>query len=77
MGWPRVDFILVADLHNPAQMHDCNAIRDLSHNRQIVSNEDIGQPQFGLEFRQQIYDLRLHRNVKRRNRFIADNQIRL
>ena len=60
MGWACVNLILVTDLHNAAQMHDRDTIRDLPHNGQIVSDEDVGQPQFGLEFGQQIDDLRLY-----------------
>ena len=39
--------------------------------------KQIGQPELGLQIHQQVYDLRLNRNVERRHRFIRDDQLGL
>src|SRR6185295_19905149 len=46
------------------------------HRRKIVRDEDVSQPQFALEFDEQVEDLRLDRNVKRGNRLVGDHEFR-
>ena len=45
--------------------------------RQIVSDEEIGDAEFLLQVLQQIDDLGLNRDVERRDRFVADDQFGL
>ena len=45
-----------------------------SHQPQIVRDEQIGQLQLLLQVHQQIDDLRLHRHVERRDRFVEDQE---
>ena len=44
---------------------------------EIVRDEQVGDAKFGLQFFQQIENLRLHGNVQRRGRLVADQQFRL
>ena len=46
------------------------------HHRQIVRDEQIGQLELILKVHQQVDDLRLDRHVQRRDRFVADDQLR-
>ena len=42
-----------------------------------MRDEDVGQVELALEILQQVEDLRLHRDVERRDRLVADDQLRL
>ena len=44
------------------------------HHTEIVADEEIGQAEITSEFQEQIDDLRLNRDVERRDRFIADDK---
>ena len=76
---PRVliDRLRLADLHDTSQIHDRDPIRDLPDDRQVVRDEHVGQREVALEVLQQVENLRLHRNVERGHRLIADDQLRL
>ncbi len=47
------------------------------HHAQIVRDEQIGQPQLGLQVPQQIDDLCLHRNIQRGHRLVAHYEARM
>jgi len=51
-------------------------VAHVSHDRQIVRDEEIGQPQCRLKIDEKIENLRLHRNVQRANRLVAHEQPR-
>ena len=44
---------------------------------EVVGDEDVGQPEVALQVGQQVQDLRLHGDVERRDRLVADDQLRL
>ena len=46
----------------------------MAHHREIVGDEQIGQPQLLLQVLQNIHHLRLHRDVQRRERLIAQHK---
>ena len=60
-----------------AQVHDGHPVADVPHQRQVVRDEQVRQPEPLLQVLQQIDDLRLHRDVQRRHRLVADQQLRL
>jgi hypothetical protein len=62
---------------NLAEIHHGNPIGDVLHHAQIMRDEQIGEAEFGLQVLQQIDDLRLHRNVQRRDRLVAYHEARL
>ena len=49
----------------------------MPHDREIVRDEQIGEFELALQVLQQVDDLRLHRNVERRDRLVADDEARL
>lgn len=61
--------------HDLAEIHHGDAIRDVLDHGKPVRDEEIGQPELLLKILKQIDDLRLNRNVERRNRFIANDQL--
>ena len=46
----------------------------ISHDRQIVADEHIGQLELVLQVGEQVEDLRLHRQVERRDRLVEHQQ---
>ncbi len=64
-------------LHDPPQVHHRDVVRDVLYDRQVVRDEQVGQPAGALQVGQQIEHLRLHRDIKRRHRLIAHQERRL
>ena len=55
--------------------HHRNTFGHVFHHRKIVRDEQIGEPDFRLQILQQIENLRLDRDVERRNRLVEDEQV--
>ena len=64
-------------LDDAAEIHHRDAVGDVLHHREVVRDEDIGEPEPPLQVAQQIEDLRADRDVERRDRLVADDQLRL
>ena len=52
-------------------------IGDVLHHRKIVGDEHVGEAQPLLQIAQQVEDLRADRHIERRDRLVADDQLRL
>src|SRR5439155_804007 len=48
-----------------------------SADAQVVGDEDVGEPEVLLQVFEQVEDLRLHGHVERRDRLVADDQLRV
>ena len=72
-----VEELRAADLDDAADVHDRDPVGDLADHREVVRDEDVGEVELVLEALQQVQDLRLHRDVERRDRLVADDQLRL
>ncbi len=66
-----------AFLDDPAQIHDGDAAAEMTDHAQVVGDEDEAQLAPLLQPAQQHQDLRLDRDVERRNRLVRDDQLRL
>ena len=44
---------------------------------EVVRDEDVGEPELVLEILEEVQDLRLDRDVERRDRLVADDQLRV
>ena len=53
------------------------SLADVLHHREVVADEQIGQPEIAPQIRQQVEDLRLHRDIERAGRLVADHDARL
>ena len=62
------------DLDDLADIHHGHAIADMLHDGEVVGDEEIGQPEVVLQVEQQVDDLRLDRDVERRDRLVGDDQ---
>src|SRR5438876_5391645 len=62
-------------LHDPAEVHDGGAMRDVSHGRQIVGDEQVRDLVLRLEILEEIHDLRADRDVEGRHRLVEDDAL--
>src|SRR5215471_11631856 len=72
----RIEVFSRRDLDDAAEIHHRDACADVLDDRQIVRDEEIGQPELLLQVFQQIDDLRLDRYVERRDGLVAHDQLR-
>ncbi len=75
MQRPVVERLLVGDLDQLAQIHHRDAVADVLHHGEVVGDEQIGEAEALLQILQQVDDLRLDRDVERRHRLVADDQV--
>ncbi len=52
-------------------------VRDVADDVQVVRDEDVGEAEVALQVLEQVEDLRLHRDVERRDGLVADDQLRV
>jgi hypothetical protein len=64
-------------LDDTAQVHHRHGVRQMIDDGEVVGDEQVGEPEIGLQVGEQIENLRLHRNVERRGRLVADHQVGL
>ena len=64
-------------LDHPPGAHHRDALGDVLHDREVVRDEQVGQPQRVLQILEQVEDLRLDRDVERRDRLVADQDLGL
>src|SRR4051812_8668152 len=77
MAGGGIEYRRFGDFHQPAQIHNRNAICYMADDRQIVSDEEIGKRSLPPQLRQEIEYLGLHRNVQCRNRLVEHQELRL
>src|ERR687897_2772670 len=58
---------LVGDLHDLAEIHHGHPVRDVLDYGEVVGDEDVGEVELLLEVLQKVDDLRLDRDVERRD----------
>jgi hypothetical protein len=63
-----------ASLDDLALGHHCHAVSNFAHDREVVGDEQHGHAIPALQALQEIKNLRLHRHVERRGRFVSDQQ---
>ena len=71
------DGVAAAVLDRVAEVHHHHVVGDVADHRQVVRDEDVGQPELVLQVLQQVEDLRLHRQVERRDRLVEHQQHRM
>ncbi len=70
----REDAILRSDLHHAPEIHHHHSVGDVSHHREVVRDEEAREPAALLQVLEQVDDVRLDRDVERRDRFVGDDQ---
>ena len=64
-----------AGFDDPAEVHHRDPVGDVPDHRQVVADEDVGDPQLLLQVVEQVEHLRLHRQVQRGDRLVADDDV--
>ncbi|OEV00489.1 hypothetical protein AN217_24795 [Streptomyces qinglanensis] len=77
MAGPVVDGLALAHLDDLAEVHHRDPLREVPHDRQVVGDEDEGDPQIPLNLLEQVDDLGLDGDVQRRDRLVGHDQLRL
>ena len=72
-----VDLGRVPDLDDLARIHHRHAMGDFAHNGQVMGDEEVGEAEPLLQRLQQVDDLRLGADVERRDRLVADHEVRI
>ena len=65
------------ELHDPSEIENGDAVRQVTHDAQVVGDEQVARPAVALEVGEQVEDCCLHRHVERRGWFIADDDARV
>ena len=78
-GMPRVrvELLVGGELDDLAEVHHRDPVAHVPHDRQVVRDEDQRQAQVALQLAQQVEDLRLDRDVERRDRLVGHDHLRL
>ena len=66
-----------AILDQLADVHHRHAVADVLDHAQVVGHEQVGQPELLLQILEQVQDLGLDRDVQRRDRLVADHELRV
>ena len=76
VGHARIgeQFAAFGDLDDAAEIHHADAARHVADHGEVVADEQIGQAELVLQVAHQIEDLRLHGDVERRGRLVADDE---
>ena len=77
MLWRTQHLVDQAALDDAAEIHDGHLMRQIVDHREVMRDEQVGQPEVVLQCLEQIENLRLDRDVKRRGRLVANDQLRL
>ena len=64
-----------ASLDERAEVHDGDPVGDVAHHRQVVGDDDVGQPELVLQVLEQVDDLRLHGDVEGGDRLVGDDEL--
>ena len=71
----REDDLGGPELHQPAEVEDGDAVGDVAHDAEVVGDEEVRDPLLRLQLDEQVQDRRLHRDVERRGRLVADDEL--
>ena len=74
---PRIDLIGEAQFDDVAELHHRDTVGDVAHDREVVRNEELGQPKLLLQVLHQVDHLRLNRYVQRAHRLVGDHDLRV
>ena len=77
MFWSDEDIGRPAFLDDSAEIHHRDPVAQAAHHGEIMGDEDHRETHLRPELDQEIDDLRLDRDIERRDAFIGDDQFRL
>src|SRR3954471_9863583 len=75
MSRSAVDVVPRADLDDLAQVHDRHPVGDVTHDGEVVSDEEVGEIQLLLQVLEQVDDTRLDRDVEGGHRLVEHEEV--
>ena len=63
-------------LHQPAEIHHADPIAEVTHDGQVVGDEEVRQAVPVAQLDEEVEDLRLHDDVERRGRLVENDEAR-
>ena len=75
--WVGVQRLLRRDLHHLAEVHHAHAVGHVLHHVQAVRDEQVREAEALLEVVEEVQHLRLDRDVERRHRLVAHDELRV
>src|SRR5262245_60427762 len=76
MSGAAIDRLAVGKLHDAAQMEDHHAVRDLAHDREIMTDENERHAGERLKLHDKVDDLALDRDIECADSLVANDQLR-
>ena len=70
-----VERVARGELHDPAEVHHRDPVRDVADHAEIVRDEEVGEPEPLLEVFEQVDHLGLDGHVERGDRLVADDEL--
>src|SRR5712691_2006801 len=74
MAWCREDICRTAEFDHFAEIENRDGVTDALEYGEVVRDEEVSEPDLSLQPEQQVDDLRLHRDVQARGRFVTDDE---
>ena len=71
----RVERVGIRELAQLAEVHDRDLVAHVLHDREVVRDEDQREAVLALHVFEKVQDLRLHRDVQRGYRLVADDEL--
>ena len=65
----------VARLHDLPEVHDGDRVAHVGDRGQVVRDEEVGEPELGLQVAEQVQDLRADGHVERRHRLVEHDEL--
>src|SRR5262245_49124368 len=75
MSRPAYKRFRAGGLDDASPVHDEDALRQARDDREIMADEEAGEPALAADAREQVDNLRLHRHVERTHRLVADHEL--
>src|SRR5206468_1968753 len=63
------------ELHDPAEVHHGDTMADMFDHREIVRDKKVREIELALEIDEQVDDLSLYRDIERRHRLVANDEL--
>ena len=64
-------------LYDASEVHHADLIAEVTHDGEVMGDEEVGQVEALLELSQEVYDLGLDGDVERAHRLIEEEELRL
>ena len=77
MPWVGEDLVRRRLLDDPPQVHDRHPVADVADDREVVGDEQHGEPEPLAQALEQVEDVRLHRDVEGGDGLVGDEEVRL